>query len=515
MQLFEHSAHPFCLLDHRRRVRFVNAALSQLCGCERESMIGIDCSRCFTEGLEQSPPWVSRMLIPSTVEMPSMDITIDENLLDRKTAGRIFFPLVDGRNNHFLAIVWLSGNDRILQVLDEDRLRTETKIDVNLRTFLDSFPRVEGLLSLVGSSQVATLARRQIQAACSGQMSVLIIGPDLKESEAIGKAIYAYRRKRDRHHTRDQTFLPIDCRLMDRTLMHEMLELCRSDSESTSDSARMPQHLLLLSLDCLAVDAQDVLLAYLHKHPQTVLISTSLKPDLFRRYPASQTWSSIATSAAVLQVIVPPISERSDDLPSIVASLIEQHQTTKSIVERKRFSEDAMQRIVAYAWPGNYSELKRSVSEALEAATTSEMGIDLLPIALQSFPSHELIRATVPPIDLDGELLAFEKRLLMKAMADFPKNRAAAARHLGISRTRLLRRLSQLGLEANVEPRDEPPSSISPSVMSSRPSDFASSSDELLTKDDTSLGELEVIETSDPDVPIFEELPFDSDSSPS
>ena len=55
----------------------------------------------------------------------------------------------------------------------------------------------------------------------------------------------------------------------------------------------------------------------------------------------------------------------------------------------------------------------------------------------------------MPPLNLDETLEDFERSVLQKAIDAFPRNRAAAARHLGISRTRLLRRLAQLGLEAS------------------------------------------------------------------
>ena len=69
-----------------------------------------------------------------------------------------------------------------------------------------------------------------------------------------------------------------------------------------------------------------------------------------------------------------------------------------------------------------------------------------LPISLRTYPSHiERVEAN-EPIVLDEVLERVERMLIEQALASHPRNNTAAAKSLGISRARLLRRMQQWGL---------------------------------------------------------------------
>lgn len=67
---------------------------------------------------------------------------------------------------------------------------------------------------------------------------------------------------------------------------------------------------------------------------------------------------------------------------------------------------------------------------------------------------------------LDKLLQLVERNLILKAIRDNHGHRSAAARQLGISRSRLYRRLTQLGiqLDGSAEPSATPHEEMTPSA---------------------------------------------------
>jgi DNA-binding NtrC family response regulator len=144
--------------------------------------------------------------------------------------------------------------------------------------------------------------------------------------------------------------------------------------------------------------------------------------------------------------------------------------------------------LLAYAWPLDAEEfdqalnesIRRCHSEALradppsderrdqeqehrdleQAIKTQERLLDEthLPISLRTFPSHIERLSPPEPIVLDDELKSYERKLIERALRDHPRNNTAAAKALGISRARLLRRMQQWGLgspQSTTRPTDQ------------------------------------------------------------
>ena len=112
------------------------------------------------------------------------------------------------------------------------------------------------------------------------------------------------------------------------------------------------------------------------------------------------------------------------------------------------FSAEALDRLAAYRWPGDTRQFEALVDQACQRADGPEVQVDDLPELL-----HQAARAEARPAPrakvqkLDVALAEAERELIARALASAKGNRSQAARNLGISRPRLLRRISQLDLE--------------------------------------------------------------------
>jgi DNA-binding NtrC family response regulator len=96
-------------------------------------------------------------------------------------------------------------------------------------------------------------------------------------------------------------------------------------------------------------------------------------------------------------------------------------------------SEDARDRLVSYNWPGNVRELRNAIERAVILCEGRLISSEHLPIAIgqgraSAAPAAqnatEEIALALPPGSL--KLEAFERKLLVKAMAQAQNNKSAA-----------------------------------------------------------------------------------------
>ncbi|MFH2009634.1 MAG: sigma 54-interacting transcriptional regulator, partial [bacterium] len=140
----------------------------------------------------------------------------------------------------------------------------------------------------------------------------------------------------------------------------------------------------------------------------------------------------------VLQVLLPPLRERVQDVPLLVQHFVDKHSAGP-----RRFSRAALNQLVAYGWPGNVRELENEIQRALA------LGGDLLGIEdLSPQIRGDSGRASISPdeLDLRGHVEQLERDLLQKALERTGNNQTQAARLLGLSRFGLLKKLKRYGL---------------------------------------------------------------------
>jgi DNA-binding NtrC family response regulator len=142
----------------------------------------------------------------------------------------------------------------------------------------------------------------------------------------------------------------------------------------------------------------------------------------------------------VIQVQVPPLRERREDIPALMQHFIEKWGAKGGIVGRvPRLGADVLPLLMAYQWPGNVRELENLVQRALALAEGPELTIDDFSL---SFPRRE----AVPAGTVREEVSAVEAERLRQVLIAHGGNCARAARALDIPRTTLVSRAKKLGL---------------------------------------------------------------------
>ncbi|MEQ1756676.1 MAG: sigma 54-interacting transcriptional regulator [Vicinamibacterales bacterium] len=135
----------------------------------------------------------------------------------------------------------------------------------------------------------------------------------------------------------------------------------------------------------------------------------------------------------VIDLHVPPLRERPDDLQGLAHELL---AMTAARLHRPvvRYTPRALERILAYLWPGNIRELEHAIERACALATGSDIDVEDLPDAVRGADNADTRLGRHP--------LADRERAYVRAVLDrHDGNRRRAAEELGISLSTLKRRL--------------------------------------------------------------------------
>ena len=155
-------------------------------------------------------------------------------------------------------------------------------------------------------------------------------------------------------------------------------------------------------------------------------------------------------SLAVLELRVPPLRERPDDIARIVIRLLEPVTHPKAAIAG--IDPSFFEVLAAYPWPGNLRELRGVLTQAVVAAGTGRVTREHLPWDLRSRAGLEGPAPAEASIKLDPILEAVEKRLIRLALRKANNHQTEAAELLGIFRARLWRRLEALGIPVPPQP---------------------------------------------------------------
>lgn len=146
----------------------------------------------------------------------------------------------------------------------------------------------------------------------------------------------------------------------------------------------------------------------------------------------------------VIEVKVPPLRERREDIPLLVSYLLER---MTGVVEKPRLSDAALAALQDYHYPGNVRELENILERACALCEGSVIEPDDLQLGSTPLPEPVPGKSAAGGTNLTGYLGDIEKQTILKTLEETRWNRTAAARLLGISLRALRYRLEKLGIE--------------------------------------------------------------------
>ncbi|OGL50691.1 MAG: hypothetical protein A3C43_09680 [Candidatus Schekmanbacteria bacterium RIFCSPHIGHO2_02_FULL_38_11] len=139
----------------------------------------------------------------------------------------------------------------------------------------------------------------------------------------------------------------------------------------------------------------------------------------------------------VIHIHLLPLRERKEDIPLLVEHLLEKH-CFKMNKKKKNITDEAMEFLKKYDWPGNIRELENVLERAL--IMTSEDSITIRELAgISERDAKEKIKKP-------GSLEALEKELIEKTLLECNFNKTLTAERLGIGRRTLYEKAARFGI---------------------------------------------------------------------
>jgi transcriptional regulator with GAF, ATPase, and Fis domain len=142
----------------------------------------------------------------------------------------------------------------------------------------------------------------------------------------------------------------------------------------------------------------------------------------------------------VFSLELPPLRKRREDIPFLIEYFLEKSQKDLTV------SQQAMQLILGYGWPGNIRELQNVIERS---AVFADKIIEAthLPTALTAERSS--IEGSEHPESLDERLDQIEKGMIIEAIARAGGIQARAAQLLGINPRSLWHRIKKYGIDVS------------------------------------------------------------------
>jgi DNA-binding NtrC family response regulator len=163
----------------------------------------------------------------------------------------------------------------------------------------------------------------------------------------------------------------------------------------------------------------------------------------------------------VVPIHIPPLRERHEDIPLLAEHFIAKFNDRLK-KEITAVTPEAIERLVAYQWPGNIRELENLMERTMLFCEGPEIRVSDLPPEVAGAPAAGTQPATLPPgaaADEAGrpapeslkeavraETERVERELIQRALDATAGNVTQAARKLKISRKSLQTKMKELGL---------------------------------------------------------------------
>lgn len=193
--------------------------------------------------------------------------------------------------------------------------------------------------------------------------------------------------------------------------------------------------------------------------PVNLRLLSATHKDLGAEVTAGRFRQDLFYRLNVIQIRVPPLRERLQDLGDISATLLARIAQDAGVTPVPSLSPGALSRLQAYAFPGNVRELENLLHRALALSGATRLeaeDLDLPDGAVEdsgfggmqpAAPALPEIDADCLPADLTAYLDDIERRVLEKALAACRNNRTAAGQRLGLSLRQMRYRMARLGIQ--------------------------------------------------------------------
>ena len=310
---------------------------------------------------------------------------------------------------------------------------------------------------LIGRSRIIANLRETIVKLARNQAPVYISG-----ESGVGKELVA-RMIHEQGPRSSHSFVPVNCGAIPHDLLESELFGHKKGSFTGADAdkeglfhaadggtlfldeiAELPKTMQVKLLRAIQekrirpVGAQS-------EAPVNVRILSATHKDLSELVKKDQFRQDLFYRINVIELRVPPLRERMEDIPLLVES-ITQRIARESGIPAPKITESVLDKLKSYVYPGNVRELENILERAMALCEAGEITSKDL-----NLPDTNINNTDEAPkesgVKLEDYLVDIEKKAILDALEKTRWNKTKAASLLGISFRALRYRLEKLGLD--------------------------------------------------------------------
>jgi DNA-binding NtrC family response regulator len=332
------------------------------------------------------------------------------------------------------------------------RVTAHLKLKSENRMLRERIKSKQGFGGIVGRSPEMDKLYRIIAKAAQSSHPVLILGESGTGKEMVSRSIHFSG------PFRDKPFIPVDCGSLVPTLIES--ELFGYVKGAFTGAMQSKEGLLAIAeggtvfldeVGELPVDLQAKLLRAIQEKeirpvgstkrvPINVRILAATNRDLEQAVAQGAFRRDLYFRLNVLSLRIPPLRERRQDIPLLVAYFLE--RLSRSSGQERTLSDDALKALLAYDWPGNVRELENCLERACALTTGPVIQVVDLPSAIHgggnggAIVVGESSSKIIPMAEL-------ERQTIISTITRLNGDKLMAARLLGIGKTTLYRKLKE------------------------------------------------------------------------
>lgn len=336
----------------------------------------------------------------------------------------------------------------------------------------DEVSRLSASDEIIGRSAAISTLRENIARVAPTSATVLITGESGTGKELVARAIHKGSPRAA------QPFVAVNCAAFQESLLESELFGHERGAFTGADRARQglfeAAHRGTLFLDeagemslplqarllRVLMDGQIQRVGATTPRRVDVRVIAATHRDLLRMVREGSFREDLYFRLAVVPLSIPPLRARPEDIPLMIEYLSAQVARDLKF-PRRRFSAEALTKLMQYSFPGNVRELRNLIERAYILSHGAEIGpADLLLLADEKSATISASAQTIDPlqnwlsslpdeISLREMLETIERELISRALQAAGGVQAEAARRLHLTRSDVGYKIRKYGLDHN------------------------------------------------------------------
>ncbi|MFA4829155.1 MAG: sigma 54-interacting transcriptional regulator [Thermodesulfovibrionales bacterium] len=438
MDVFETMRDGLMIVDTEGIILFFNKAAEEITGYRKNEVMGKSCTMLDSD---------TCVVLTESGRQRSCDLFKTGAICNKRCRIRA----MDGRRVYLLknAVTLKDENDKIIGAVETMTDITSLYMkELELEELRQELRKEYWFMGLLGKSALMQNLYEQIRNAAMSEAPVLICGESGTGKNLVANAIHSLSRRKD------GPFISLNCASLNEHLLESELFGHKRGSFTGAISDRTGRFeaahngtIFLDEIGDMPLIMQAKLLRVLEDKvvervgenrpiPVNVRLISATNKDLYKLVAQGKFREDLLYRVNSIFIKTPPLRERIEDIPILAFHYLKKISVVNN-KEIKRISPEAIDIIENYSWPGNV----RQLINALEHSAITCKGDTIKVSDLPDYIFHNKKLESI-----EGNANRINKEKIRSALLMHKGNKTLTAKHLGVSRVTLWKKLKELGI---------------------------------------------------------------------